>query len=73
MSDRNTFITAILTMLLLSVVLLSPVACTVHRDTLLSNAAEQGHDPMRARCAMTVGGARDPICIVLATKGEGGK
>lgn len=73
LSNRSTTLLVILMMLLLSVVVLSPVGCTVHRNSLLSEAAEKGQDPLRARCAMTMGGSRDPICIVLAAQGEGGK
>lgn len=49
MKETIQIITAILCAL---VVLLSPVACTMHRNEKISEALKNGVDPIEASCAM---------------------
>lgn len=47
-----------------ALVLMSPVACTVHRDRAIADAIKNGVDPIAARCA--IGGpdaSHAPMCV----------
>ncbi len=47
----NDLIQSVAAMLCAVVVLLSPVACTIHADRQIGRAIERGIDPVAARCA----------------------
>ena len=52
--------------LLVTLVLLSPVACTINQNNKVMEAVVRGIDPIAARCAIVSG--YDQICANYATK-----
>lgn len=50
-------------------VLLSPVACTIQRQTTVAAAIKGGADPIAAKCAIESNTAYEPMCIMRAAGG----
>ena len=69
MMNPSEFRMGILAIVAVAVVLLSPVACTMHRQRTIANAVEAGADPIAMRCALE-GEGTNPMCIIAASKGR---
>lgn len=70
MDTRQALVTAF-GLLLLPAVLLSPVACTMRRHALISEAIHGGVDPIAARCAIDPDDMRDAaICMAAALRSK---
>lgn len=64
MSENKLFAIAII---LGCLVLLSPIACTMHQDRVLLEAVKSGADPVAIKCAMS-GGGTGSICPFIKAK-----
>lgn len=58
-----------LAIILAAVVLASPVACTIHRQRVIGDAAEKGSDPIAMKCALETENSVSPMCILKAAGG----
>lgn len=69
LADR--FVTC-LAMILITIVLCSPAACTMSRHTKIANAIEAGADPLETKCAIEGGGGQiDTLCMTVASRKKG--
>lgn len=72
MDTRTTavWITAIAALLTL---LLSPVACTMHRNRMIAEIVKNGADPIEAKCALTATPSNSDtgrVCFTKALRAE---
>lgn len=51
---------------LLAAVLLSPAACTMHRQVLIADAIAKGGDPIAVKCAIESENSQSPLCMAKA-------
>lgn len=65
--DRNEMVTVVIGMTLAAVVLLSPAACTMHRQLRIKEAIAAGADPQAAKCAIEADTGQTAECILVAT------
>lgn len=53
---------------LLAMVLISPVACTMRRHAVISEAIRNGADPTEAKCAIEQDTESTPACVLAAAR-----
>ena len=53
---------------LLSAVLVSPVACTIHKHNVIAEAIKNGADLIAVKCAIDTNSLIEPACIANAMK-----
>lgn len=68
--NPNEFRIALLAIVAVALVALSPVACTMHRQRTIAAAVDSGADPIAMRCALEGDAGTNPMCVIAASKGR---
>ena len=71
--SKTDAIVAVLAIVLCAAVLMSPVACTIHRQRIIAQAIKDGADPTAAKCALEADSGTMPTCVIAAGKAREGK
>lgn len=50
--DRNKAVVMIIEAILIAVVVMSPVACTIHRQRIVQDSVNKGLNPMLVKCSL---------------------
>jgi len=53
-----------------TVVLLSPAACTMHRQMIISRAMDGGADPIKTKCALEHLSGMADLAVCMAAAGK---
>jgi hypothetical protein len=64
--DRNEMTVCIVGLTLLCAFLMTPAACTMHRQRMVVEAIKAGADPTAAKCAIEADQGSVPACILSA-------
>lgn len=61
---------AVIGILAATVVLLSPAGCVIHRQMVIAEAIDKGHDPMAAKCAMEMLSGVSDVAVCMTVVGK---